>query len=444
MVPDSPTDTGAPATPAAAPHPLTPAAPVAPGAPTAPAVANVVPAASSLGSNAVVDPVPVAVVAADVHPAPAVPTDPAPVSPPSQGGDPASPVPAPTTVVTPTADGTATDAAATADDAHGPGPTIVVTPQNTAPEGPVEPGMENVPTVSVTSPPEPPAGEAAPPGMPYDMSRYERGGTNPPRFRASTVRIEPSADVDPYELVLNGGLPKDAASFPVYRPVRPVHTVDRPTLTVSGDNGFALPQHEGRSREFYASPQVIQEAQAGLAAAGGTFRLTVDDTSYVRYGGPDAEHTLHQVTVEGSGSGATGPVVLVGSPQGPHLALRNDSLAHQREADMREAVETNLRHYGDQLLSLAQQLHQLEPDSGRTELARALADLHQARTGLAAPDIDPAERARLERAEAAALAAAVHALAADAGDAYGTSDEDWYLHLAPGAALTLPTVDWSL
>ncbi|MBW5483110.1 WXG100-like domain-containing protein [Streptomyces bambusae] len=327
-----------------------------------------------------------------------------------------------------------------------PVPTIEVTSPD-GEDGPQQPPQPQ-PQPQPHEAPEPPTAPARPvvpvvPVVPYEVTRYERGGTTAPGFREQQARIEVSEDVDQYELVLNGGLPKDAASFPLYRPVRPVHTVDRPTLTVSGDSGFALPRHDGRSRQFYATPEAVRQARAALAAAGGTFALTVDDTSYVRFGGTGTEHTLHRVTVEGSGSGASGPVVLAGDPQGHHLTLRHDSRARQREADMREAVEANLRHYGDQLPKLVQQLQQQEPDSGRTQLARAMADLHRARTDLAAPDGGPAEHARLEQAEAAALAAALRALAACAGDEYGTADEDWYVHLGPGAFLTLPTVDWS-
>ncbi|MER5963497.1 hypothetical protein [Streptomyces sp. NPDC002057] len=328
---------------------------------------------------------------------------------------------------------------------RGPVPTITVTPppgsgEATVPDGgpaPRDPGRlappavppGPVPVVTVTPPSDP----AAPAAPSYRLAAYETAGTASHTRRVGEARVEMSVEGDdPIALALNGPS-ANTDGFPAYRPVRPFETVERPVLEVSADHRFAVPDHEGGGRAFYAAADAVEDARTGLTPAG--IRLDVDPDSSVRFARDGVEHTLVRVTVGGGGAPGSAPLVLAGDPEGRHVVLRHDARPGHRDADMRRAVEANLGHYGPELERIAVELERADPEhpGPRTVLARALADLHRVRREGGAPGA-------LARAESEAA----RAFAAVAGDGYGTPEDDWRVVLAPAsAAVTLPAVDWS-
>ncbi|MFJ4910451.1 hypothetical protein ACIP52_33520, partial [Streptomyces sp. NPDC088740] len=288
-----------------------------------------------------------------------------------------------------------------------------------------------VPWVTVT----PPEGVPLPSAEPVlRVTGYETVGTAPQARRTGEARVELFAEgADPIALAL-GGPPKDAGSFPAYRLVRPVGTVEeQPALQVSDDRRFAVPDQRGGAREFYATADAVAQARTRLLPAAGT-RLEVDPESSVRFTLDGVEHTLHRVTVRGGDPG-TVPLVLAGDAGSRHITLQGDVRPDLRDADMRRAVAANLDHYGPELEALAEKL---EAGPGRTDprtvLARALADLHRMREAGAGP-------ADLARAESEA----VRAFRATVGDEYGSPEDDWQVRLTePTAPVELSASDWSL
>ncbi|MFE8008904.1 hypothetical protein [Streptomyces sp. NPDC057418] len=328
----------------------------------------------------------------------------------------------PSVVVTPPT-GIGTGLSAVPGDASVPlGPTRPAPPAT--PPGPV-------PGVTITPPADTPL---VPPVPVLRVTEYEAVGTVPRARRTGGARVEVLAEgADPIALALTGP-PKDAASFPAYRPVRPVGPAEeRPALQVSDDRRFAVPEQRGGAREFYATSDAVAEARSRLLPAAGT-RLEADPESYVRFTLNGVEHTLLRVTVRGGGPGSV-PLVLAGDAGGQHITLQGDPRPDRRGADMRRAVDTNLDHYGPELEAVAEKLEYADPGRAepRTVLARALADLRRARE-------EGRDPAALERAEAEA----VRAFGAAAGDEYGSPEDDWHLRLGrPPVAVALPPVDWS-
>lgn len=109
---------------------------------------------------------------------------------------------------------------------------------------------------------------------------------------------------DPIAFALNGPS-RDAASFPAFRPVRPVEAVERPALRVSADHRLAVPDHDG-VRAFYATADVVEEARTRLAPAAAV-RLDVDPEAYVRFTRDGVEHTLLRVTVRAPAASGSAP-----------------------------------------------------------------------------------------------------------------------------------------
>ncbi|GAA2920776.1 hypothetical protein GCM10010518_04570 [Kitasatospora cinereorecta] len=328
----------------------------------------------------------------------------------------------PSVVVTPPT-GIGTGLSAVPGDASVPlGPTRPAPPAT--PPGPV-------PGVTITPPADTPL---VPPVPVLRVTEYEAVGTVPRARRTGGARVEVLAEgADPIALALTGP-PKDAASFPAYRPVRPVGPAEeRPALQVSDDRRFAVPEQRGGAREFYATSDAVAEARSRLLPAAGT-RLEADPESYVRFTLNGVEHTLLRVTVRGGGPGSV-PLVLAGDAGGQHITLQGDPRPDRRGADMRRAVDTNLDHYGPELEAVAEKLEYADPGRAepRTVLARALADLRRARE-------EGRDPTALERAEAEA----VRAFGAATGDEYGSPEDDWHLRLGrPPVAVALPPVDWS-
>ncbi|MFJ9431505.1 hypothetical protein ACIRQY_17850 [Streptomyces sp. NPDC101490] len=267
------------------------------------------------------------------------------------------------------------------------------------------------------------------------ITAYETVGTAPGARRTGEARVELFAEgADPIALALTGA-PKDAGSFPAYRPVRPVGTAEaQPALQLSDDRRFAVPDQPGGAREFYATADAVAAARTRLLPAAGT-RLEVDPESSVRFTLDGVEHTLHRVTVRGGDPG-TVPLVLAGDAGSRHVTLQGDVRPELRDADMRRAVDANLDHYGPELHALAETLERADPGrtDPRTVLARALADLHRTREEGAGP-------AALAWAEAEA----VRAFRDTVGDEYGSPEDDWQVRLAePTAPVELSASDWSV
>uniref|UniRef100_UPI000B231400 WXG100-like domain-containing protein n=1 Tax=Nocardia lijiangensis TaxID=299618 RepID=UPI000B231400 len=74
-----------------------------------------------------------------------------------------------------------------------------------------------------------------------------------------------------------------ALSFPRFRVARPVVVDQHPMLRVSGDGSIALTQASRFAKDFYAIPEVVEQASKALAQAGSNMRLTLDEETYVEF-----------------------------------------------------------------------------------------------------------------------------------------------------------------
>ncbi|RSS83742.1 hypothetical protein [Streptomyces sp. WAC06614] len=92
------------------------------------------------------------------------------------------------------------------------------------------------------------------------------------------------------------------SSFPVYQPARPVEVPAHPELRVSGDGTLAIADHDGPVREFYALPELVDDARRKLDLAGSDVRLVVDPETRITFDHDGEPRTLHKVAPQFAGA----------------------------------------------------------------------------------------------------------------------------------------------